>query len=176
MLSWKHAAALAALVAGAACGNDTVADVDAAVATQSERQAAPAMAPRYRVVQSSFDHDETLRRLFQAIDRRDLTVFAMIDHQAGAQSVGLDMAPATAVIFGSPEIGTPLMKARPELAAELPLRAAIFEDENGNVQLAVTAIGAIGRSYELLDTEGDRIKAIRDNLSALVSEATGTDG
>lgn len=43
---------------------------------------------------SSFGHSETLTRLFDAIARRGLTVFAQIDHAAAAREIGMDLADA----------------------------------------------------------------------------------
>ncbi|MEO1043715.1 MAG: DUF302 domain-containing protein [Pseudomonadota bacterium] len=132
---------------------------------------------RYRVTQSAFDHDETLKRLLQAIDRRDLTVFATIDHQAGAASVDLEMAPATVVIFGAPQIGTALMQADPVMAAELPLRAAVFDDQDGATHLAVTSPASIGRAFPAVTAaEQARLDGIARNLRALSEEVTGNDG
>lgn len=132
-----------------------------------------ALPQRYVVQESRFGFAETLGRLHEAIDRRDLTVFAVIDHAAGAQSVDLEMPPATVIIFGSPKIGTPLMLAEPQLAAELPLRAAVFEDDGGTVRVAVTSAAALPRLFETLAPEASRISAINDNLRALMDEATG---
>ena len=131
--------------------------------------------PRFRISASAFSHEETLRRLYQAIDRRDLTVFAVIDHAAGAAQVDLEMPPSTVVIFGSARLGTALMLAEPQLAAELPLRAAVYEDFDGSVMLAVTSIPALSRSYDALVMERARTGRIEDNLAALAEEVTGTE-
>ncbi|GGY49884.1 DUF302 domain-containing protein [Parvularcula lutaonensis] len=135
-----------------------------------------AIAPRFVVTESNFDHDETMRRLYEALDRRDLTVFAVIDHAAGAREAGLELPASTVVIFGSPDIGTPLMQVEPLMAAELPIRAAVFEDSDGKVKVAVTSMNAMLRAYENLSSERQRIDRIRNNLAALSAETTGTDG
>lgn len=134
-----------------------------------------AQSPRAAVTASSFSHDETLRRLYAALDRRDLTVFAVVDHAAGAAEVDLDLPPSTVVIFGSPALGTPLMVAEPRMALELPLKAAVYEDADGTVQLAVTAMPALLRSYDSLEIERTRMNRIRDNLAALAQEVTDTN-
>ncbi|MEM7739915.1 MAG: DUF302 domain-containing protein [Pseudomonadota bacterium] len=160
----------AALIA--ACAEPVAADPAVAVIEQS-----PIDQARYRVTLSQFDHDETLNRLLQALDRRDLTVFATIDHQAGAAAVDLELAPATVVIFGAPQIGTALMQADPVMAAELPLRAAVFDDQDGATHLAVTSPASIGRSFPAVaSAEQARLEGISRNLSALSTEVTGNDG
>ncbi|MEM9810094.1 MAG: DUF302 domain-containing protein [Pseudomonadota bacterium] len=129
---------------------------------------------RYMVTSSAFGHDETLRRLLDALDRRDLTVFAVVDHAASAASVELDLTPASLVIFGSPRIGTPLIKADSLLAAELPLRAAVYDNAEGQTMLAITSLRAIGREFAVIgETQSERVDTITRNLSALSAEVTG---
>jgi uncharacterized protein (DUF302 family) len=60
-------------------------------------------------------------------------VFAVIDHSGEAEKVGMKMRPTKVVIFGSPKAGTPLMVAAPTLAIDLPLKALVWEDEDGKV-------------------------------------------
>jgi uncharacterized protein (DUF302 family) len=62
-------------------------------------------------------------------------VFAVIDHSAEAEKVGLKMRPTKVVIFGSPRGGTPLMVAAPSLAIDLPLKALVAEDASGEVSV-----------------------------------------
>lgn len=163
--------ALALLVS--ACGDDMSVlrqlplDGDGSEATAPIEQ-------RYLVADSQYDHEETLRRLFEGLDRRDLTVFALIDHQAGARTVDLEMPPAVVVIFGSPRLGTPLMTAAPVLAAELPLRAAVYE-EDGVVKMAITSITGVARAAPAIAQPKERLKAISNNLKAILEEATGTE-
>src|SRR3954467_1643555 len=49
-------------------------------------------------------------RLTAALDDRGITVFATIDHAAGARAVGLELADEVVVVFGSPAGGTPVMQ------------------------------------------------------------------
>lgn len=59
------------------------------------------------VRQSPNDFTLTLGHLTGAIAAHDAMVFAVIDHAANAERVGLSMPPATVVIFGNLAIGTP---------------------------------------------------------------------
>ncbi len=51
-------------------------------------------------------------RLLAALAKRNMTVFARIDHAAGAASAGLSLRPTEVVIFGNPKGGTALMQDR----------------------------------------------------------------
>lgn len=125
---------------------------------------------RFRIYTSEFSPAETLERLLQSLDRRDMTVFAVIDHQAGAANVDLDMPPSILVIFGNPKTGTPLMVAEPLLGAELPMRALIYE-ENDRVMLAMTGADYLKREYNL-GAQDEILKRIKKALETIADEVT----
>jgi uncharacterized protein (DUF302 family) len=70
------------------------------------------------VKSAAADYTRTAAGLNAAIERRGLTVFARIDHVAGAASVGMDIPPEEVFIFGNPQAGTPLMQADPKAGYE----------------------------------------------------------
>lgn len=70
----------------------------------------------------------TVQALLSALDRRHVQVFAVVDHAAGAGSVGLELADEVVVIFGNPAVGTPIMRADPQAGIDLPLRILIWDD------------------------------------------------
>ncbi|MDR3464826.1 MAG: DUF302 domain-containing protein [Xanthobacteraceae bacterium] len=74
---------------------------------------------------------ETLERLDAAIRARGMTVFARIDHAAGAREAGLSLRPTTVVIFGNAVAGTPLMQAAQTIGIDLPLRGLVWQDAAG---------------------------------------------
>jgi uncharacterized protein (DUF302 family) len=82
---------------------------------------------------SSFSVEQTLERLRESIQSRNLKIFAQVDHSDEAEQAGLEMQPAHVLIFGSPRAGTPLMLASPLLALELPLKALVWQDASGRV-------------------------------------------
>ena len=75
--------------------------------------------------------DETVRLLAEAVTAAGATVFATIDHAAGARSVGLEMPETQVVIVGNPAAGTQAMLAAPDLALELPTRLLIRQASSG---------------------------------------------
>ena len=80
------------------------------------------------VVQSSHGPAETMDRLVAEIKAKGLTVFARIDHAAGAKEVGLPLRPTELVIFGNAKGGTPLMQSNQEVGIDLPLKALVWQD------------------------------------------------
>jgi uncharacterized protein (DUF302 family) len=70
----------------------------------------------------------TVTALLAALERRGVQVFAVIDHAAGAASVGLGLEDEVVVFFGNPAVGTPVMQADPRAGIDLPLRILIWND------------------------------------------------
>jgi uncharacterized protein (DUF302 family) len=82
-------------------------------------------------VKSAHAPKTTLDRFEAAAKERGLTVFARIDHAAGAQKVGKTLRPTELLIFGNPQGGTPLMECAQSAGIDLPLKALAWEDAQG---------------------------------------------
>jgi uncharacterized protein (DUF302 family) len=80
------------------------------------------------IKRSAHGYTETTKALVDAIERHGLTVFARIDHAAGARSVGMELADEEVVLFGNPRSGTPVMQADPRIGIELPLRMLVWRE------------------------------------------------
>ena len=79
---------------------------------------------------------ELISRLEAALAAKGVTVFARIDHGAGAAAVGLPLRPTIVLIFGNPAAGTPLMQAVPASGLDLPLKVLVWEDAQGKTWVA----------------------------------------
>ena len=87
-------------------------------------------------IQSSFGPKDTMDRLEAAVQAKGMTVFARIDHAAGATAAGLSLRPTEVLIFGNAKGGTPLMKSVQTIGLELPLKALVWQDASGNTWLS----------------------------------------
>ncbi len=87
-------------------------------------------------LKSDFSVKQTSNNLVNALEKKGMTVFAIIDHQAGAMKVEKSLRPTTVVIFGNPKIGTPLMNCAQTMAIDLPQKALIWKGEDGQVRYA----------------------------------------
>jgi uncharacterized protein (DUF302 family) len=85
---------------------------------------------------SKYSVDKTLERLQTIFRDKGVAVFAVVDHSGEAAKVGMEMRPTKLVIFGNPKGGTPLMIAAPTAAIDLPLKALIWEDSDGNIWIS----------------------------------------
>jgi uncharacterized protein (DUF302 family) len=78
----------------------------------------------------------TVDRLEASLKAKGITVFARIDHAAGAAAAGMLLRPTELLIFGNPTSGTPLMQAEQTTGIDLPLKALVWEDASGSVWIA----------------------------------------
>ena len=86
-------------------------------------------------VKSPHSARETMNRLEEAVKQRGLTVFARIDHAAGAGKIGKTLRPTELLIFGNPQGGTPFMECQQTVGIDLPLKALVWEDASAQVWL-----------------------------------------
>ena len=117
--------------------------------------------------------DETTQRLLAAIKARGLTLFARVDHAAGAAALGLALRPTQLLMFGNARGGTPLMQAQQVLGVELPLRALVWQDEALRTWVSYTDIAWLARRYALPAATAPVVANIAALLKAVVDQSTG---
>lgn len=103
-------------------------------------------------------------RLEAEISVRGMTVFARIDHAAGAAEVGLTLRPTELIIFGNARGGTPLMQASQTAGIDLPLKALVCRDAAGKTWLSYNEPSWIVQRHGL----GVRAEIV-DNMAAALS-------
>ena len=79
---------------------------------------------------------EAIDALQAAVENAGATVFARVDHSAGAHKVDMTIPPNQVLIFGNPALGTPAMQIDPRAGLFLPLKVQAYEDADGQVWLA----------------------------------------
>ncbi|WP_424928544.1 DUF302 domain-containing protein [Amaricoccus tamworthensis] len=85
---------------------------------------------------SPYSVDHTVNRLALAAEEAGATVFADVDHAAGAEQIGTRLSPTRMLMFGNPKIGTPAIEAAPTAGLDLPLRVVVYENADGSVSLS----------------------------------------
>lgn len=88
--------------------------------------------------QSPLSVAQTVDGLELAVKGAGATVFARVDHAAGAQSVGETIPNAELLIFGNPALGTMAMQDDIRAGLVLPLRVLVYQDTDGNTQMTWT--------------------------------------
>ena len=125
-------------------------------------------------VQSRFSANETMARLLAALAERNLTVFARVDHGAGAASVGMSLRTTELVIFGNPKGGTPLMQDQQSAGIDLPLKALVWEDSERKVWLSYNDPTWIAQRHSLSARSNPAVTLMVDQLSRIAHEVVGS--
>jgi uncharacterized protein (DUF302 family) len=121
---------------------------------------------------SSFGPKESMDRLETEVRAKGMTVFARIDHAAGAAEVGLPLRPTELLIFGNAKAGTPLMQANQAVGIDLPLKALVFEDAAGKVWLSYNDPHWLAQRHGLGPEVAPALDAIAAALKAIAIKAT----
>lgn len=95
---------------------------------------------------------ETADKLVAIIEKAPPTLFARVDHAAGAQKAGLELPASTMVMFGAPAIGTPIMQENILAGLDLPIRVLIWDDE-GQTKIGYLDPQALKARYEIAGAE-----------------------
>ncbi len=87
-------------------------------------------------VKSSFGVKETGDRLENVLKEKGMTIFNRVKHSDAAKNVGVELRETELIIFGNPKVGSPLMKCQQSVAIDLPQKALIWKDIEGNVWIS----------------------------------------
>jgi uncharacterized protein (DUF302 family) len=115
---------------------------------------------------------ETLDRLEADLKAKNITVFARVDHAAGAASVAMALRPTQLLIFGNPKAGTPLMQARQSIGIDLPLKILGWQDEGAKVWLTYNDPHWLARRHQLGAATAASVGALASLLAQLAKAAT----
>ena len=124
-----------------------------------------------RTVPSAHDVSTTVERLEAALTERGMTIFNVIDHAAGAASVDQSLRPTVLVVFGNPRVGTRLMNCEQRVGIDLPMKALIYEDEDGLTYLAYNPGFWIAERHGLGACFGG-VQNVNNALAAFANAAT----
>ncbi len=124
-------------------------------------------------VPSKYSVKDTVDRLEVDLKAKGVTVFARIDHAAGAASVAMPLRPTELLIFGSPKGGTPLMQSNQTIGIDLPLKILGWQDAGGKVWLAYNDPGWLARRHRLDPGTNAGVNALATVLANLANAAAG---
>ena len=99
---------------------------------------------------SEFNFNATYNRLVTAIkENPDLQIFMELDHFKNAEEINIGLRPTKLIIFGSPKIGTPIMKENSKIALELPIKFLVWRDEAGVVKISYNDPVFLAKRFKL---------------------------
>jgi uncharacterized protein (DUF302 family) len=104
-----------------------------------------------------------------------MTVFAHIDHAAGAAGVGLSLRPTDVLLFGNARGGTPLMQSIQTIGIDLPLKMLVWRDAAGDTWLSYNDPHWIAKRHGMGQEAEATVSAMSAALDALAKIAAGSD-
>ncbi|PAF45427.1 DUF302 domain-containing protein [Helicobacter sp. 11S02629-2] len=128
--------------------------------------------PKYDLLvkKSNKSFEDTYNALVNFLKAKNIPIFADIDHKQNAVDVKLELNPTRVVIFGNPKVGTFLMQDNQEIAFELPLRMAIWQDAKGQVFIAINDMKKLQKIYNLKNQKV--VDNIETFLTTVANEVT----
>jgi uncharacterized protein (DUF302 family) len=109
-----------------------------------------------------------MNRLEAEVKAKGMTVFARIDHAAGAVEAGLSLRPMEVLIFGNAKAGTPLMQSFQTIGIDLPLKALVWQDAAGDTWLSYNDPAWLAQRHGL----GGEIEAAVQMMTAALNAVT----
>jgi uncharacterized protein (DUF302 family) len=116
---------------------------------------------------------DTVDRLMAAVTKRSLTIFARVDHAAGAANAGLSLRPTEVIVFGNAKGGTALMQDQQTAGIDLPLKMLVWEAADGKVFLTYNDAHWIAQRHGLGAASAGAVDALAKALAAIAAEVTG---
>ncbi len=114
---------------------------------------------------------DTYTKLRAAIEANaNLKIVAELDHQQNAQSVGMALRPTKLIVFGNPNLGTPLMQAEQTIGIDLPQKMLVYEAENGTVHIAYNDPHFLAKRHGISGEE-ETLDKIATALNTLATSA-----
>jgi uncharacterized protein (DUF302 family) len=111
-------------------------------------------------LKSAHSVDETVARIRAILQAKQILEFSLNDHSGEAAKVGLAMPKTQVVIFGNPKGGTPLMRAAPSVAIDLPLKLLVSEDDAGQVWVSYWSAQALLARHGLAESFAANVAVI----------------
>jgi uncharacterized protein (DUF302 family) len=115
---------------------------------------------------------ETARRFRDAAEQAGLTIFAEVDHGRNAAEAGLELGPCILLVFGNPRAGTLLMQQNLQAGIDLPFKALVWTDGNGDTWLGWNDPQWVAERHGLGAGAQPTVSAIAAGMDRLASAAT----
>ena len=122
-------------------------------------------------LRSSHGPKDTMNRRAE-VKAKGMTVFARIDHAAGAAEMGLSLRPTEVLIFGNAKAGTPLMQADQRIGIDLPLKMLAWEDAAGKTWLSYNDPAWLAQRHGIGHGADPTVQALTAALDAIAKKVT----
>ncbi len=121
---------------------------------------------------SSQSFEDTYTTLIKVITNNpNLKIVAELDHQANAASVGLKLNSTRIIMFGNPNLGTPLMQNSQITGLDLPQKILIWQDDRGEVKVSYNDPAYL-QNRHTIEGKDDVLQKVSGALDMLTNKAT----
>ena len=98
-----------------------------------------------------------------------ISIVAEVDHRGNAATVNAELRPTRVVLFGNPNLGTPLMQINPQAGLDLPQKMLVYQPDDEDIIIAYNSVEYLTNRHGVGDAA--TIGQIRDALANLASTA-----
>lgn len=124
-------------------------------------------------IKSTNSFGKTYSAIQEAIkSNAKLSIVAELDHKANAQSIGMELRPTRVIIFGNPELGTPLLQNSKTIALDLPQKILVWQGEDGTVNISYNSPEFIKARHSISGHKAE-IEKMAAALNKLARNAAG---
>lgn len=116
---------------------------------------------------------EVMDRLEAAVNDAGATIFARVDHAAGAEGVGIELPDSQLLIFGNPMLGSQPMQQDIRAGLYLPLKVLVYAD-NGATRIAWQEVDDMFDDVEI-DEKAEYMGKMEQALRGLATKASGAN-
>ncbi len=92
---------------------------------------------------------EVVDQLTFTLEGQGFEIVTMVNFQVAAESIGVEIRPTTVILATNPSLETPLIRWQQTVALDFPSKFLIFEDEQGEIQLEHSTVGAFIDRHEV---------------------------
>lgn len=121
---------------------------------------------------SHFGPQETMDRLEAAVTAHGMVVLARVNHASTAASIGMPLRPTELLIFGSPQVDAALMQSARTIGIDLPLRALVWEDDEGSTCLTYYEPKWLAGRHAIGSQLDELLQTLKVELADMVYEVT----
>ncbi len=115
--------------------------------------------------------EEVANRFEAALKEKGLKLFIRVNHAEGAKGVNLELGPTELLIFGNPKVGTPLIQCDRTTGIDLPQKALIWEDDDGQVWITYNDPQYLGERHGITEACAETIAKVGNALSGVANAA-----
>lgn len=121
------------------------------------------------IKESSCGVEQTVSQIQKTLKNKGLNVFAVIDHSANANKVGMKLEKSKMIIFGNPKLGTKLMQEDMKAGLDLPLRILVYRDKDSKVKMAYRDGSWLAQTHDIRSQK--RIAKVNNAMDKITTKA-----